>query len=167
MKKNVLKNNKGLSLAEMIIALAIIMILVGVAGVQLVKYIEKSKLSKDVSNAKAMYSDIVTTIGETQIQDEVLLATGGKTGGGYVDFTAAPGGAFAAPPGVSLASKTLNQYRPTTPAFNYNKNNPSSWVITVRNLGNFKLDAHVYIKDGTGANIEVAPTVSGPYADVE
>lgn len=167
MKTNLLKNNRGLSLAEMILALAIIVILAGVAGSQLVKYIEKSKLSKDVSNAKTMYSDILTTIGEAQIQDEILLATGKKTGGGAVDFTAAPGGAFATTSGVGLASKTLNQYRPTAPAFNYNKNNPSSWVITVRNLGNFKLDAHVYIKDGTGANIEVAPTVSGPYADVE
>ena len=168
MKKAILKNNKGFSLPEMIIALAIIVIMVGVAGSKLVRYIEKSKLSKDVSNAKVIYSDIVTTIGEAQIHDEVLSAINpgySNPPGGLVDFTALPGAAFTGTAGHALS--TLNQYRPNAPEFNYNKNNPSSWVVSVEDIGNYELAAHVYIVDGTGARVEVAPNVTGPYADVE
>ena len=168
MKNSFIKSNKGFSLAEMIIALAIIVFLVGFAGVQLVRYIEKSKLSKDVSNAKTIYSDVVTTIGEAQIHDELLIAINpgyANPPGGILDFTALPGAAFTGTAGHALS--TLNQYRPNAPEFNYNKNNPSSWVVSVEDIGNYELAAHVYIVDGTGARIEVAPNVTGPYADVE
>ena len=164
MKKDLLKNNKGFSLPEMIIALAIIVILVGFAGAQLLRYIEKSKLSKDVSNAKTIYSDVVTTIGEAQIHDEVLIAIN-NAGGANLDFTATGNGAFTGTSGLAL--KTLQQYRPVAPAFNYNKNNPTSWVVSVQKVGTVDLAAHVYIVDGTGARVEVAPNVTGPYADVE
>ena len=166
--KKIVRNNKGLSLPEMIIALAIIVILVGAAGSMLVRYIEKSKLSKDVSNAKTIYSDVVTTIGEAQIHDELLIAT--RSAGADLDFTAPGGGAFTGTSGLAL--KTLQQYRPTTPAFNYTKNNPVSWVVSVGEAGgvgsgSLELVAHVYIVDGSGARVEVAPNVTGPYADVE
>ncbi|MBO6205612.1 MAG: prepilin-type N-terminal cleavage/methylation domain-containing protein, partial [Lachnospiraceae bacterium] len=39
-----MKNNKGFSLVELIIVIAIMAILVGVMAPQLIKYIEKSKV---------------------------------------------------------------------------------------------------------------------------
>ena len=43
-------NNKGFSLVELIIVIAIMAVLVGVLAPQFIKYVEKSKESKDITN---------------------------------------------------------------------------------------------------------------------
>lgn len=43
-----MKNNKGFSLVELIIVIAIMAILVGVVGTQVIPYIEKSRQAKDI-----------------------------------------------------------------------------------------------------------------------
>lgn len=43
-------NNKGFSLVELIIVIAIMAVLIGVLAPQFIKYVEKSKESKDITN---------------------------------------------------------------------------------------------------------------------
>ncbi len=43
-------NNKGFSLVELIIVIAIMAVLIGVLAPQFIKYVEKSKQSKDITN---------------------------------------------------------------------------------------------------------------------
>lgn len=50
------KNNKGFSLVELIIVIAIMAILAGVLTPQFVKYLNKSKVSADIQNAQQMAS---------------------------------------------------------------------------------------------------------------
>lgn len=45
-----MKNNKGFSLVELIIVIAIMAVLIGVLAPQFIKYVEKSKESKDITN---------------------------------------------------------------------------------------------------------------------
>lgn len=50
------KNNKGFSLVELIIVIAIMAILAGVLAPQFVKYLDKSKVSTDIQNAQQIAS---------------------------------------------------------------------------------------------------------------
>ena len=57
-----MKNNKGFSLVELIIVIAIMAILVGVMAPQLIKYIEKTNVSSDTQLADTVKSAVTTTI---------------------------------------------------------------------------------------------------------
>lgn len=53
-------NNKGFSLVELIIVIAIMAILVGIVGTQVVPYIEKSRKSKDVQILSGYCTDAMS-----------------------------------------------------------------------------------------------------------
>lgn len=59
------KNNKGFSLVELIIVIAIMAILAGALAPALIKYINKSRRSADISNA-----DTIRTACQTAMSDE-------------------------------------------------------------------------------------------------
>lgn len=54
-----MKNNKGFSLVELIVVIAIMAILVGVIAPQLIKYIEKSNVTSDTQLLDAVYDAVV------------------------------------------------------------------------------------------------------------
>ncbi len=62
-----MKNNKGFSLVELIIVIAIMAILVGVMAPQLIKYIEKSKVSADTQLADSVHTAILTAMMDPEI----------------------------------------------------------------------------------------------------
>lgn len=66
-----MKNNKGFSLVELIIVIAIMAILVGVMAPQLIKYIEKTNVSADSQLADAVHSAVLTAC----MDPEVIAAT--------------------------------------------------------------------------------------------
>ena len=55
-----MKNNKGFSLVELIIVIAIMAILVGVLAPQLIKYIEKTNVSSDTQLCDSVRTAITT-----------------------------------------------------------------------------------------------------------
>ena len=76
--KRTKRNNKGFSLVELIIVIAIMAILAGVLAPQFVKYINRSRKSTDIQNAQqiataisAEFADTATTeaIAEQEIND--------------------------------------------------------------------------------------------------
>ena len=57
-------NNKGFSLVELIVVIAIMAVLVGVLAPQFIKYVESSRRSTDVSNAETIRSAVLADIAE-------------------------------------------------------------------------------------------------------
>ena len=72
-----MKNNKGFSLVELIIVIAIMAILVGVMAPQLIKYIEKTNVSADTQ-----LCDSIRTALTTACMDPDVVKAGGDLADG-------------------------------------------------------------------------------------
>ena len=59
------KNNKGFTLVELVIAVAILAILVGLLAPQYTKYVEKSRKAADASNMNELVKVVQTYAGDT------------------------------------------------------------------------------------------------------
>lgn len=83
MKKMSQKNNKGFSLVELIVVVAIMAVLMGILVPTLVKNVEKSKKQKDASAIEEIRSTMVTTLADPLYSDlEATIVyndTNGKT----------------------------------------------------------------------------------------
>lgn len=94
-----MKNNKGFSLVELIIVIAIMAILVGVMAPQLIKFIEKTNVSSDVQ----LCDDIHTAIYTAMLDPDVVNAGDGSST--LIEDFAQPGTDFAL---TSLAGSSTN-----------------------------------------------------------
>lgn len=72
------KNNKGFSLVELIIVIAIMAILAGALAPALIKYINKSRASADISNADTIRSAV-----QTALSNEDAMTSAPSTAGSY------------------------------------------------------------------------------------
>lgn len=69
MTKQKSMNNKGFSLVELIIVIAIMAILIGVMAPQLSKYVERARVSKDTQAVDAVHTAIVTAMLDPTVDD--------------------------------------------------------------------------------------------------
>ncbi len=61
------KDNKGFSLVELIIVIAIMAVLVGVLAPQFIKYVEQSRRSRDITTAQEVREAVLADIADNQI----------------------------------------------------------------------------------------------------
>ncbi|MEG1992546.1 MAG: prepilin-type N-terminal cleavage/methylation domain-containing protein [Acetivibrio sp.] len=86
MKKQRNMGNKGFSLVELIIVIAIMAILVGVIGSQAIPYLEKSRAAKDLQTLDTMYTAFQSAIIENEVEVEIG-STGISELPGYIAAT--------------------------------------------------------------------------------
>lgn len=70
------KNNKGFSLVELIVVVLILGILAVAVTPQVMKWVEKSKISSDKDNANALKSSVQTALAEWQASNNLPGSSG-------------------------------------------------------------------------------------------
>ena len=67
------KNNKGFSLVELIVVIAIMAVLVGVLAPQLIKYVEKSREATDIQNCDSIATALKTYYSDVENATDVTI----------------------------------------------------------------------------------------------
>lgn len=90
MKKNCCLTNKGFSLVELIIVIAIMAILVGVIAPQLIKYIEKTNVSSDIQLCDSIHEAMTIALSDP----EVFMDTTDVYNQVYLDIFTTPNASY-------------------------------------------------------------------------
>lgn len=95
--KKITKNNKGFSLIELIIVIAIMAVLVAIIAPNLTKYLGSSKTKTDDKNLDEVRQQVLNAISDAQTNDiTVPVATITITSGTPVSISGGDGGSFDA-----------------------------------------------------------------------
>ena len=135
--------NKGFSLVELIIVIAIMAILAAAIAPALIRYIDKSRSANE------------------DIYDEIQSNSGFPTTGSTTAVTASAGGTFQAASGMSyplLVAEMNSSAGGTAPKIKYKKNGATGWAVGFNANGK----PVVWIT-GSSLHVELQPDIDSTY----
>ena len=144
-------NNKGFSLVELIIVIAIMAILAGALAPALIKYIAKSRRSSDANNCGTIQSSM-----QTAMSDETAEAASPSNGTTWTDLPATAGDAYWSVVDKDLSGglAAFNSCK-TTKLADGTKVSGGKYQYSVDANGGI----HVGVKFSTGSTLECVPTL--------
>jgi type IV pilus assembly protein PilA len=154
--------NKGFSLVELIIVIAIMAILAAAIAPALIRYIDKSRRADDVAAAETLNTGAQAALANEDIYDEVQGAfpTAANRSTAIVSAAANGTGTFSAS-GSSYAkfSAELNSSSGgNAPKVKYKKNGADSWKVGFNSAGKPVVWIHT-----TGGDLELQPDIDASY----
>lgn len=127
--KKAKKNNKGFSLVELIVVIAIMAVLVGVLAPTLIGNIEKSRESKDLQNLDSIRQAVVTALANEAAYNEVVKSTGTSIDAG------GNGSALSVPATYSAFSSEFSSIITTAPQMTSTQGKSGNLTITISPAG--------------------------------
>lgn len=144
------KNNKGFSLVELIIVIAIMAILAGALAPALIKYINKSRRSTDIQNADSLRTAVQTALSNPEAVDTIPSDP--------YDFTSADiASANSSSTSFLQEVQSVTGKNKLTQKYGDNKGDPFKVEVSMKNN-----KVTVYAGDGT---VELSPSATGDWAN--
>ena len=136
------RNNKGFSLVELIVVVAIMAVLVGVLAPAYLKYVEKSRIQKDVSAIGEVVNAIEIALADEDINTDTTTVNYAITGGVEKTFSA------------SATAKLEKELASTIEKINLTSNGLKGKTVTiyVENAGG---KVTIKVVPGTGVSTDV------------
>lgn len=154
-----MKNNKGFSLVELIIVIAIMAILVGVMAPQLIKYIEKSNVSSDTQLCDSVRTAITTAMMDPAVINDTSYTAPTGSGIGLAAVLSAGGSKFQSAvldtlgDSAMAASNVENQLKSTM----HNGSKANNITVDIINNNN----VIVYVSGGCGNGLKSSCSANG------
>ena len=142
------KDNKGFSLVELIIVVAIMAILVGLLAPQYIKYVEKSRKSADASNLSEMVNalQVYAADSDSSLPAGDYKITISTTGTTLAAGTTAPGGT-----GIADAQAAIEE---TAPDYTNTKLKSSKWED---GKDGTSISANIHVDSNGGTQVTYTP----------
>ncbi len=152
--------NKGFSLVELIIVIAIMAILAAAIAPALIRYIDKSRRSDDVAAAETLNTATQAAFSNEDAYDEVQSRFPSAASGEVGLASASEGGQFAMITGsaATFIDEINSSCANKAPSFKYKKNSPQKWIVGANGAGK----PVVWIKTSS-KSIELQPSIDKTY----
>ncbi len=157
--------NKGFSLVELIIVIAIMAILAAAIAPALIRYIDKSRRSDDVAAAETINTAAQAALANEEAYDEIQGVMP-ATGAADVVLAEAPldspftAVATMSGGGATFLSEVNSSCGGKSPKIKYKKNNVTLWGVGVNEAGK----PVVWLEVATGdTKFELQPTICASY----